>query len=196
VLATFPTTTIIADVNKTHLLDYLSKIDAALTAPAALCIYGSAAFILLDEPDRTSLDVDVAAPYSDVNFADLSRAAIAAGLPINPAPDTPGEHIEWIQAARLCLAPPAAGRVVQLWQGARLKIVTVPPPDLIASKLIRYDELDQADIAYLLAQQAIAWTDIAAAVQRLPEPFKHDPVVRDNLANLKADFPQASEHTP
>ena len=195
-LATPPTTAIIADVNKTQLLDYLCKMDGGLTAPATLCIYGSAAFILLDEPDRTSLDVDVAAPYSDANFADLSRAAVAAGLPINPAPDTSGEHIEWIQAARLCLAPPTAGRVVLLWQGARLKIVTVPPPDLIASKLIRYDELDQADIAYLWAQQHVAWTDIAAAVQRLPEPFKHDPVVRDNLANLKADFPQAPEHMP
>jgi len=187
---------IIADVNKTQLLDYLGKIDSALTAPTTLCIYGSAAFMLLDEPDRTSLDMDVAAPYSDANFTDLSRAASTAGLPINPAPDTPGEHIEWIQMARLCLAPPMAGRTVLLWQGARLKIVTVPPPDLIASKLIRYDELDQADIAFLWAQQRLAWADIAAAVQRLPESFKHDPMVRDNLINLKTDFPPPSEPAP
>jgi hypothetical protein len=186
---------IIAVVNKPQLLKYLGNIDAGLAAPATLCIYGSAAFILLDEPDRTSLDVDVAAPYSDANFVDLSRAAVAAGLPINPEPDTSGDHMEWIQAARLCLAPPAAGRAVLLWQGARLKIVTVPAPDLIASKLIRYDELDQADIAYLWAQQPIAWADIAAAVQRLPEPFKHDPVVLDNLGNLQADFPPPPEHT-
>ena len=32
-----------------------------MTTSATLCLYGSAAFILLDEPDRASLDVDVAA---------------------------------------------------------------------------------------------------------------------------------------
>jgi len=179
-------------VNKQQLLDHLGRLDAGLTAPATLCIYGSAAGILLDEPERTSLDLDVAAPYSQADFADVARAAANAGLPVNPAPDVQVDHLEWIQATRLCLAPPVAERLVTLWQGTRLKIVTVPPADLIASKLIRYDALDQADIAYLLSQQRLAWSDVAAAVQRLPEPFRHDPVIRDNLENLKADFRQLS----
>jgi hypothetical protein len=174
-------------MNKAQLEQFLTRMDAHLSAPATLCVYGSAAFILLDEPERTSLDVDVAAPYSSAHFTELARAAKAAGLPINPPPGATGEHIEWIQMARLCLAPPRATDSVTLWQGSRLQIITVPPADLIASKLIRYDELDQADIAYLLAQQPLVWADIAAAVERLPEPFRRDAVLRDNLANLKTD---------
>ena len=44
-------------MNKTDLLGYLERLDGALKAPATLHIYGSAAFMLLDEPERTSLDV-------------------------------------------------------------------------------------------------------------------------------------------
>ena len=93
-------------MNKAQLLACLEKMDAALTQPMQLYIYGSAAFMMLDEPDRISLDVDVAAPYSQAVYPDLVRAAAAAGLPVNPPADFPGDHLEWIQAARLCLPPP------------------------------------------------------------------------------------------
>ncbi len=39
-----------------------------------LYIYGSAVCILLDEPERTSLDIDVAAPYSDADYGAIVRA--------------------------------------------------------------------------------------------------------------------------
>ena len=52
-------------MNKIQLLVCLEKMDAALAQPMQLYIYGSAAFMLLDEPDRISLDVDVAAPFCD-----------------------------------------------------------------------------------------------------------------------------------
>ena len=75
-------------VTKTDLVSYLERLDRALASPATLHIYGSAAFMLLDEPDRTSLDIDVAAPYSQVDLGDLRQAATAAGLPLNPDDDT------------------------------------------------------------------------------------------------------------
>jgi hypothetical protein len=71
-------------MNKSELKTYLERIDAALEQPAMLYIFGSAACILMDEPDRTSLDIDVAAPYSVADYADIEQAAEAAGLPINP----------------------------------------------------------------------------------------------------------------
>jgi len=52
-------------MNKSELIAYLEGIDGGLQQPAMLYIYGSAVCILLDEPDRTSLDIDVAGPYSD-----------------------------------------------------------------------------------------------------------------------------------
>ena len=51
-------------MNKSELIVYLERIDHALQAPATLYLYGSAACILLDEPDRTSLDIDVAGQTS------------------------------------------------------------------------------------------------------------------------------------
>lgn len=60
-------------MNKADLLGYLERLDRALQAPASLYIYGSGACILLDEPDRTSLHLDVAGPYSEADEGDLRR---------------------------------------------------------------------------------------------------------------------------
>ena len=60
--------------------------------------------------------------------------------------------------------------------------------DLVASKLIRYDEIDRSDVQYLLTQSRAPFSDIEEAAGRLPSPFARDPLVRDNLENLRADM--------
>lgn len=187
---------ILAAVNKVELSSYLERLDRALESHATLYVYGSAALILLDEPDRTSLDIDVAAPYSSTDFADMARAAVVAGLPINPAEDYPRDHIEWISALRLCLPPPAPKTDLLLWRGSRLTIMTAAIPCLIASKLIRYDEIDRSDVQFLSKQSGAAWKDVAAAVELLPPPFNQDGIVRENLNNLKADLAIWREDRP
>ena len=175
-------------MNKSELMSYLECIDGALREPATLYIYGSAACILLDEPDRTSLDIYVAGPYSQADEADLRRAAEAAGLPVNPGEEYGGDHIEWVGPLRLCLQPPIEGAEVTLWQGAKLRLQTGPVADLVASKLIRYDEIDRSDIQYMLTQSRTAFSDIEAAAKRLPGPFMRDPLVMENLENLRTDM--------
>ncbi len=175
-------------MNKAELLDYLERLDQALQTPTTLYIYGSGAWILLDEPGRTSLDLDVAGPYSEADEGDLRRAATAAGLPVNPPESYDGEHLEWVGPLRLCLPVPMGGKSLTLWQGARLRVQTGSFEELIASKLIRYDETDRSDIQYLLAQAHTPFEDIVSAVERLPAPFVRDPVVRDNLENLRTDM--------
>jgi hypothetical protein len=175
-------------MDQREILDRLERLDAALEFPVRLCIFGSGAFILLGEPDRTSLDLDVAAPYSEASFPDLEKAAERIGLPVNPPADYEGEHIEWVGPLRLCLARPDPAGEVPLWTGRRLAIVTVPPADLAASKLVRCDETDLADLRFLCSQARLRWEDIARAAERLPDPFRNDPVVRDNLAALKREF--------
>ena len=175
-------------MNKSELVSYLERMDRALERPATLYIYGSAACILLDEPDRTSLDIDVAGPYSQADEADVRQAAEVAGVPVNPGDDYDGDHIEWIGPLRLCLQPPVAGCEVPLWQGAKLRLQTGPVADLVASKLIRYDEIDRSDVQYLVTQSQPAFSDVEAAAKRLPAPFARDPLVLDNLENLRADM--------
>lgn len=174
-------------MDKKQLLAYLEKLDAALDHPAMLYIYGSAVCILLDEPDRTSLDIDVAGPYSEADYAALVRAAERAGIPVNPAGDTTTNHIEWIQALRLCLPAPVPERSMLLWQGTKLTVKSGSPADLIASKLIRYDAIDQGDIQFLLSQTRISFGDVADAVKRLPPAFSDDCMVLENLQNFRTD---------
>lgn len=175
-------------MNKRELLAYLENIDAALEQSAMLYIYGSAVCILLDEPDRMSLDIDVAAPYSDADYGAIARAAEHAGIPVNPPDETSSNHIEWVQALRLCLPKPTPGHEILLWQGRRLTIKSASLPELIASKLIRYDEIDQGDIQYLCAQSRISFSDVEDAARRLPAPFNIDTVVLENLKNFQVDL--------
>jgi hypothetical protein len=53
---------------------------------------------------------------------------------------------------------------------------------------ILLDEPDRSDIQYLLMQSPTALSDIEAAVARLPVLFARDPLVRENLENLRADM--------
>ena len=175
-------------MNKRQLVAYLERIDAALPDEAMLYIYGSVAFILLDEPERTSLDIDVAAPYCRVDERAFRDAASNAGLPVNPDPDTAKDHIEWISSLRLCLPKPSADSDIVLWRGRNMTVKTGAIPALIASKLIRYDAVDRSDIQYLLAQHPVALNDVASAVRSLPLPFNQDAVVLENLENLRNDM--------
>ena len=175
-------------MNKSKLLTYLQQIDQALQQPAMLYIYGSAACILLDEPERTSLDIDVAAPYSQADYGDIVQAADIAGLPINPEEEYSSNHIEWIQSLRLCLPKPTEGKSMVLWQGSKLTIKSAAIADLIASKLIRYDDIDQGDIQYLYTQARITISDIEESVRKLPPPFESDVLIQENLQNLRLDL--------
>jgi hypothetical protein len=65
-----------------------------------LCLW-ERRFVLMDEPGRTSLALDIASPYSIADYTDLEQAAKIAGLPLNPPEDYQGDHIEWIPALRL-----------------------------------------------------------------------------------------------
>ena len=174
-------------MDKTRIIDIFEGIDNHLSTDAELCIYGSGAFILLDEDDRTSIDIDIAGPYSNVNFKDLQKAAKSTGVAINP--DEPnGDHIEWVSLLRLCLAEPTEKSRVILWTGDKLTVFTVAPEDLVASKLIRYDDIDQGDIHYLVFQMNIIYSQIVEAVNRLPVAFRDDVMLQENLLSLKVDI--------
>lgn len=175
-------------MNSTSLREHLARLDAALSEPARLCVYGSAALMLMGEEDRFSVDVDIAGPYSTANERALAVAAQQIGLPVNPPEDFSGDHIEWVGPTRLCLARPAQADTVVLWQGGRLTVFTLPPADLLASRLIRYDPTDQADLQFLLAHCRIRFDDVAAAVDRLPAAFRGAALVRDNLENFRRDL--------
>jgi hypothetical protein len=165
----------------------LPALPAALKDPARLCIYGSGPLMLMGQEDRFSVDLDVAGPYSVVNERALAAAANRIGFPVNPPDNFFEDHIEWVGPLRLCLAPPS-DNAVTLWQGSRLTVFTVPPADLVASRLIRYDPTDQSDIQFLTIHHRLRYADVEQAVTRLPVSFRDDALVQENLANLRRDL--------
>ena len=175
-------------MDKLQLIRYLEGIDRHLLEEAELLVYGSAAFMLMDEVGRTSLDIDVAGPYSRADMGDMRQAAEKAGLSINPDEEVSRDHIEWIAVTRLCLSRPDPATEILLWQGRRLIVRTVSPAQLIASKLIRYDEVDQSDIRFLCFQQKLTFVAITDAVQTLPPQFRDDAMLQENLLNLQQDM--------
>jgi len=176
-------------MDKSGIISYFGRLDGELTAPTVLHIYGSAAVILLGADDRTSLDIDVAGPYSTADYARFAEASATAGLPVNPASDFASNHLEWVGALRLCLPPPPPEtESIVLWRGANLTVKTGRIADLVASKLIRYDETDQSDIQFLFKVSRFTIESIAATVRTLPPPFDTDALVLENLANLKVDL--------
>ena len=175
-------------MNRQDLETYLAALDERLERPATLVVYGSAAVMLLGETDRTSLDIDIAGPYSSADYGQLSCAAAAIGVPVNPSEDFAGDHLEWVSPLLLALPEPDDASSVVLWHGARLTVKTVSPAQLVASKLIRYDEIDQSDVRFLCSQSRLTYDEVAAAVEQLPPRFRSDPVVRDNLENLRSDL--------
>ncbi len=175
-------------MDKKQLINYLEAIDRHLKKETQLCVYGSAVFILLDEAGRTSLDIDVAAPYSKADMSDLRNAVEKSGLKFNPGADEPGDHLEWIQAGRLCLPKPEASSQLVLWRGAKLTVITVSPAQLVASKLIRYDEIDQGDVLFLCRLMKIKLAEVKKAISQLPAPFRKDLLIQENLKNLEVDL--------
>jgi hypothetical protein len=178
----------IGNMDKETILRYFAEIDGKLGQPSELLVYGSAAFMLLDEDGRTSLDIDVAGPYCRLDYGEFCRASSEAGLEVNPEFAAQNDHVEWVSGVRLCLAPPELAGTIVLWQGRHLVVRTVSPADLVASKLIRYDATEQCDVRYLVAQMRIGFDAIAQAAGRLPPPFREDALVRDNLENLRQDM--------
>jgi hypothetical protein len=175
-------------MDREALLEYLERIDQDLSGDVTLYVYGSGAQILLGEEFRTSLDLDVAGPYCSGNLTEFREAAAKCGLPVNPEETYQGGHIEWIGPLRLILPAPEPDSDLILWQGDHLVVKTVGPARLIASKLIRYDTADQADIRFLMETTNVDMADIDRAVSELPDQFRDDPVVRENLENLKTDM--------
>jgi hypothetical protein len=176
-------------MTKTDILSYFQRLDNALTAPTVLHIYGSAAVMLLGADDRTSLDIDVAGLYSIADTARFAEASASAGLPVNPASDSTTEYVEWVGPLRLCLPPPSPeSEPVILWRGANLTVQTSKVEDLVASKLIRYDETDQSDIQFLFKASRFTIESIAVVVKTLPRPFNTDALVLENLRNLETDL--------
>lgn len=179
----------IDNVNRTTIAEYFGRLDGLVASGTILYIYGGAAVAALGANIRTTMDIDVAEPYSRFDRAAFPSASAEAGLPVNPPDDYDAAFLELVGAFRLCVPAPTDERPGQVvFKGVNLTVRTGSVADLIASKLIRYDEQDQQDVQFLLGNGRATMDEIRESIGRLPPTFRDDPLVHDNLANLETDM--------
>ena len=169
--------------------EYFVRLDALVAPGTVLYVYGGAAVALLGSNIRTPMGVDVAEPYSHFDRAAFAEASAQAGLPVNPGADYEQAFLELVGAFRLCVPEPTdAKAALVLFEGKNLTVRTGSAADLIASKLVRYDEQDQQDVQFLLKAGAVTLAAVRESVSRLPATFREDALVRENLDNLERDM--------
>ena len=174
-------------VNEEIAMEYFGKLDKRVSAGTELFVFGGSAIGLLGAKVRTTIDIDIAAPYSRVNLEEFRKASAELDFPVNPDPSYQGAFIEFVGPARLSMPTPADG-VQVLYRGLNLTVKTGSIADLIASKLVRYNIKDMQDIQFLISTAPVKYEDVETAVARLSLTFRNDPLVKENLENLKTDM--------
>lgn len=166
------------------------RLDSLLEAETTLHIRGGAAVLALGLEGRTTVDVDVL-PTSRFVDGDLRRACEGAGLLYNPPEKdfTETDYLEVVPEETLVLPMPSPSRPYNtVFRGRRLTVLTPPAADLLIGKLKRLDPEDLADIAFLVARFELSEADLREAWSRLPERFRLDPVIADNLRYVIEDL--------
>ena len=134
-----------------EVLDLLANQLGKAGEPVHLCLIGSSACLFGGMESRTSRDLDVWLPMSDYDRRELQQAAEAVGLLYNPKsalePDRP-----YLQIVEPGVVEIGDFTPVRLERIGRLDLLRPPIENLIASKLIRGDARDVADILFLQHQ--------------------------------------------
>jgi hypothetical protein len=177
----------ISEINESSAMEYFSRLDPLVQPGTVLFVIGGSAIAVLGAKIRVTGYIDVALPFSKIEMSGFAEASQKAGLPVNPVLGYQGAFVELIGPLRLTVPTPNEESVV-LFTGANLTVKTGSAADLVASKLYRCSEQDYEDIQFLVGAAGVRFEDVVASVSRLPERFRDDVLIRDNLANLKTDM--------
>lgn len=160
-----------SSLDRTEWLEKLMAIDESLVhqgVSARLMIVGSAVGILAGQPERTSIDLDVWKPKSRYQLQALKRAVEEAGLLFDPKstlePDTP--YVQFVEPGLAEIGTFEKPEVLEQFQALTLE--RPPIANLIAAKLIRAEEKDLQDIAFLMQKYRPSQENIENAINSMP----------------------------
>jgi len=160
----------------------LDRIDDNLTEPQTICLIGSAASILMGQPDRGTEDIDVWSRASLLKERILRSAVEAAGLLFDPSDDEPELPYVQIIHPGIVQVPgydPETSRWLgqeaeTVWAGHRLTVTTPPPAAIIASKMIRFEDRDITDSIWLMTARDVDAKTIMRAIRQLPHDRREE----------------------
>ena len=99
-----------------------------------------------------------------------------------------GDYLEVVPEQTLVLPEPGSHPDNTVFRGKRLAVRTPPAADLIVGKLKRLDPEDMADIQFLTGRFTLDEAPLREAFSRLPQRFRDDGVLADNLRYVIEDL--------
>jgi transcriptional regulator with XRE-family HTH domain len=167
-------------IEKATLEGLLAALGETLAEPTTLCIVGSAAAILLGQPERQTPDIDIWGPESDFDIGALRRACAQAGLLYDPRGEVdPGAVYLQILRPGITMFPEhfAAERIGRF---GKLTLVMPPPVLIVATKLARGLESDIEDAAWWMRERDLSIAAVEAAIALIPQADNRE-AARENL---------------
>lgn len=168
------------EIEKDSLEDLLTVLGETLPGPATLCIVGSAAAILLGQPERQTPDIDVWGPESDFDIGALRRACAQTGLLYDPRGEVePGAVYLQILRPGITMFPEHFAAEL-IGRFGNLTLVMPPPALIVATKLARGSDSDIEDAAWWVRERDLSVAAIEAAIAHIPQPDNRA-AARENL---------------
>ncbi len=172
-------------LNRDEWTEKLSALGTALRAAKAqaqLEIIGAWPLIQAGMPGRTSLDLYVWTPGSQVDRGALQSACRAAGLDFDPTGETDQPYLQLISPG-IVQMPEHTPQEAGAWAGLTL---TIPPPAaLAAAKLTRAEGKDIADVFFLCSRHGLREDQVATYIEKISDSVKRERA-RENLSYLRA----------
>jgi hypothetical protein len=167
-------------IDRRRLIEIFDALGAGLSKPATLCLIGSSPGIVLGQPERQSLDIDVWRQRSNYDETELRRACDRLGLLFDPRDEMRPDAV-YIQIIRPGMVRlPEDFDVEVLGQYGNLTVVMPAPALLSAAKLARGEPRDIEDVVWWVKERALSGDEVRDAAGRLPDPRQREKAA-DNM---------------
>lgn len=160
-----------------ELEDLFIRLGSALKKPATITIIGGAVCMHLGRDRRMTMDVDVWKRDSHFDLADMKQACEAAGVDFNPrdVAEPVRPYLQIVEQGIVQLGRYAG--TTELATTGNLTICRPPLENIVASKMVRGEDRDYDDSAFLIARAGLSKARVEAAISSI-----EDDVARETAA--------------
>lgn len=146
----------------------LIRVGQHLQKPTRLVLIGSSVGMWYGQPGRMTEDVDIWAPKTKVDLADIAQACEKAGIHFDPKEyDAPRDGL-YLQMVTPGVVHVGKWRSEEsMFRSGNLEVVHPPAENIIASKLVRAEPFDLDDIVFLMGRLDISLDQVRGAVSTL-----------------------------
>ena len=174
-----------AEISFFEMERFFIEIGKNLRYQIRLVLIGSSVGMLHGQPSRMTEDIDVWFPASQIDNSDMKAACELAGLLFDPKGDTNGRpYIQMVHPGIVVIGDYKKEHEIHVSRYGNLEIAHPPVENVIASKLVRAEERDIADIMFLIKKFDINHKNIRHVIETFSEAKRE--VALENMIYLSA----------